>query len=226
MRRLLITTMVLCLLAAPVYAATEAIGDGMVKKAVRGGTNLFTGIVEVPMQIYKGYNNGLDLIKNRPLSKGVGAVLGMFRGIGHAAGRMSWGALELVGFWTANHKDNEGVGIPLDAEYAWEMGEQYSIFKPTLGEGVKPIGRKIVRGLGDAFVGIAELPMQTIRGKDEGNALVGFGRGVWFWLSREVYGMGNLMTCIVPNPKDNPGYPFDREYPWSPVEKGAKGRYK
>ena len=38
----------------------EDISLGMGKKAARGGVNLVTGIVEVPMQIYKGYNAGAD----------------------------------------------------------------------------------------------------------------------------------------------------------------------
>jgi len=115
MRKVVVVALVVLLLAPTAFAATEKIGEGMKEKAKRGAINLFTGIVEVPMQVYKGYNNGLDLIKNRPLSKGVGAVLGLFRGFGHAAGRVGWCATELFGFWTANHEDNDGVGIPFDA---------------------------------------------------------------------------------------------------------------
>ena len=222
MRKLVIAALIVLLLTPAVFASTENIGEGMKEKAKRGAINLCTGIVEVPMQVYKGYTNGLDLIKNKPLSKGVGAILGLFRGFGHAAGRVGWGATELFGFWTANHEDNDGVGIPFDAEYAWEMGEQYSVFKPTLGEGVKPIGRKLVRGLADAFVGIAELPGQAIRGKNEGNVWKGIGKGFWFWLSREVYGMGNIMTCIFPNSPDNPGYPLSDELPWTALTEELK----
>ena len=222
MKRAIIIFAACLFLTSSAYAATENIQEGMLNKAVRGGVNLITGIVEVPMQAYKGYENGFDFIKNRPLSKGVGAVLGLFRGFGHAAGRMSWGAMELFGFWTANHKDNENSGIPLDAEYAWQWGMQYSIFKPSIKEGVKPIGRKLGRGLADAFIGIAELPGQTIKGKEEGHVFRGLGRGVWYWLSREVYGFGNIFTCIVPNPKDNPGYPFNEEWPWSTLSQKVK----
>lgn len=222
MRKVVVIVLVLLLLAPAAFAATQNIKEGMIAKAKRGVINLFTGIVEVPMQVYKGYNNGLDLIENRPLSKGVGAILGLFRGFGHAAGRVGWGATELFGFWTANHADNDGVGIPFDAEYAWEMGEQYSIFKPTLGEGVKPIGKKLVRGFVDAFTGIVEVPGQAVRGKDAGNVWKGIGKGFWFWLSREVYGFGNILTCIVPNPPDNPGYPISDELPWTPLTERVK----
>jgi len=222
MKKLILLVMAICLMTSTAFAATENIKQGMVDKAVNGAVNLVTGIVEVPMQIYKGYNKGLDFIKNRPLSKGVGAVLGLFRGIGHAAGRMGWGAMELVGFWSANPQDNQGVGLPLDAKYSWEMGEQYSIFKPSLKEGIMPVPRKLGHGLANAFVGIAEVPGQIKLGKSEGKTLRGVGRGIWFWLSREVYGIGNIMTCIVPNPVDNPGYPFNGKWPWSTLSDTVK----
>jgi len=215
MRRIIALTLVILLMTSTVYAATDDAVQGMGAKAIRGAVNLFTGILEVPMQVYKGFNKGFEFIKNEAGSKTVGAILGLFRGFGHAAGRMSWGALELFGFWSANPEDNVGVGIPLDAEYAWEMGEQYSIFEPSLEEGVKPIGRKLGHGLANAFLGIAELPGQTINGTLEGNAIKGLGRGIWFWFSRELYGIGSIFSCIVPNPEDNPGYPFDGKWPWS-----------
>ena len=104
------------------YASTNNVPEGMGKKAIRGTINLVSGVVEVPMQVYKGYTNGFKPIKNPAGSKIVGIILGLFRGFGHAGGRTGWGALELYGFWTANPENNEGVGIPLDAEYAWQMG--------------------------------------------------------------------------------------------------------
>jgi len=222
MRKLIVLVSVCLFLASSAYAATEDIADGMYNKAKRGVINLFTGIIEVPVQTYKGYDKGFDFIGNKPLSKGVGTILGFFRGVGHAAGRISWGALELFGFWTANHRDNWDSGIPFDAKYAWEWGEQYSIFNPSLEDGVKPIGKKLGRGVADAFLGIAEIPGQTIKGNDEGNMLLGFGRGLWYWVSSEVYGIGNIFTCIVPNPKDNPGYAFDEEWPWTALATKVK----
>ena len=120
-----------------------------------------------------------------------------------------------MGFWTANPENNEGVGLPLDAQYAWEEGEQYSIFKPTLGEGLMPIPKKLGRGLANSLFGIAELPGQVFKGDAKGNVIFRLGRGIWFWLSREVYGFGGVAICLVPNPKDNPGYPFDGKWAWS-----------
>ncbi|PIW63749.1 MAG: hypothetical protein COW12_09635 [Candidatus Omnitrophica bacterium CG12_big_fil_rev_8_21_14_0_65_45_16] len=215
MQKLIGAILALLLVAPPLYAATDNIPSGMVHKAVRGGVNMVTGVVEIPMQIYKGYDKGFGLIKNNVGSKTVGTILGFFRGIGHAAGRVGWGGLELVGFWMANPADNEGVGIPFDAEYPWQMGEQYDLFKPSLAEGVKPIGRKLLHGFSDGLLGIAELPGQTLKGAREGNVLAGLGKGFWFWWSREIYGFGSVYTCLVPNPPDNPGYPMNGTWAWS-----------
>ena len=206
----------------PSFAATEDIKQGMIEKAKRGVVDMFTGIVELPVQTVKGYKKGFKHIKNEAGSKTVGTILGIFRGFGHAAGRTAWGAMELFGFWTANPADNDGIGVPLDAQYAWEEGVQYDLFDPSLKEGVKPMGRKLVRGLGNTFLGIAELPGQIIKGKNEGRLGQGIVRGVWFWLSRGVYGISNIYTALVPNHPDNPGYAFDGEWPWSTLSEETK----
>jgi len=205
----------MCAVVMPGYAATQDIKKGMVEKAKRGAIDLVTGIIELPMQIHKGYRKGFKPIKNEVGSKAVGTILGVLRGFGHAAGRIGWGAMELVGFWSANPADNDGVGIPLDAQYAWEEGTQYDLFHPSFGEGVKPIGRKLVRGVANTVLGIAELPGQILKGKKEGLPGEGILRGIWFWLSREVYGIGSIYTALVPNHPDNPGYAFNGEWPWS-----------
>lgn len=217
MKKIVVLVLAILLMTSTAYAASDDVLEGMGKKAVRGAVNLVTGIVELPVQIYKGYNKGFEPIESKGWSKTVGTILGFFRGVGHAAGRMSWGALELFGFWALNPEDNIDVGIPLDAEYAWEEGEQYSIFEPTLGEGIKPIGNKLWRGLANGFLGIAELPGQAMNGAYEGHPFIGLGKGVWYWFSREVYGIGEIFTCIVPNPKDNPGVAFPQEWPWDAI---------
>lgn len=214
-RSLVVLSLVSCLAATPSFAATTDVVGGMKDKAVRGVINLFTGIVELPVQICKGYRNGFGPIQNEVGSKTVGTILGVFRGLGHAAGRTGWGAHELFGFWSVNPEDNEGNGIPLDAEYAWEEGTQYNIFEPSLKEGIKPYGRKLLRGIANGFLGIAELPGQTIKGMHDGNVLKGLGKGVWYWFSREVYGMGLAYSFLLPNPADNPGVAFDGEWPWT-----------
>ena len=210
--------MVLALSGA--QAANENVAAGMGYKAVDGAINLVTGIVEWPMQTYKGYTNGLDLIKNKPASTTVGTILGFFRGIGHSVGRMGWGAEELFGFWTANPEDMKKNGLPFDSRYSWEWGNPYSVFKPTLKEGVTPIGMKLCHGVTDALIGIAEVPGQIKLGstatEEKGKELaLGAGRGVWYWWSREFNGFGNVLLCLVPNGEETQGYAYNGEWPWS-----------
>jgi len=215
MKKLSLLLAFVLLFSSPVYAAPDSIGEGMANKAIRGAVNLVTGIVEVPMQIYKGYDNGFPMIENTAGSKTVGTILGFFRGFGHAFGRVSWGAVELFGFWTANRVDNEGIGVPFDAEYAWEIGEQHSYFKPTLKEGLKPIPMKLGYGVSDGLLGILEVPGQIKLGLDDGNLPLGIGKGIWFWWSRTWYGFGSIYTCLVPNSPDNLGYEFNGDWAWS-----------
>jgi hypothetical protein len=216
MKRMLpaIAAMLLVITAPGAMADADEVVDGMADRAVRGATNAVTGIVEFPMQIVKGYQNGVGFIENEAGSKTVGVVLGFFRGIGHAAGRTGYGFMELFGFWAVAPEDNEDIGVPLDAEYAWEEGEQYSLFKPTLGEGIQPIPNKLLRGLGNGFLGIAELPGQILLGIDNGEVGTGIVKGIWFTLSRHMYGIGEAFGCLVPNPADTRGVTFDQEWPW------------
>lgn len=188
---------------------------GMVNKAARGGVNLITGIVEWPMQTYKGYKGGVGFIENEIGSKTAGTLIGLFlRGPGHAAGRTLSGGKDLFGFWTANRPDNEGIGVPLDAYYAWEEGERYSIFKPTLKEGIMPIPRKLGHGLANGIAGIVELPGQIVQGQKEGKLGTGIVEGVWFWWSRSYNGFGDIFLCLVPNPEKTAGVPWDEKWPW------------
>ena len=87
-KRVILVAALICLFFSSSVMAGE-ISDGMVDRGVRGVRNLFTGIIEVPMQIKKGYTNGVDFIDSDAGSKTVGTILGFFRGFGHAAGRMS-----------------------------------------------------------------------------------------------------------------------------------------
>lgn len=215
------------------YASADQGGQilpGMGKKAVRGAINVVTGIVEWPMQTAKGWSNGVGFIKNKPTSKTVGALLGFFfGGPGQFASREVWGFTELVGFWTANRPENRingvYVGVPVDAQYAWQWGSKYDMFKPTLTEGVKPYGYKLMYGLADGVAGVVELPSQIVVGVREGEPLTGVGKGLWYWWSREVYGLGGfgaIFACLASNPVDNPGYAYPGEWPWSGLTEGAK----
>ena len=100
---------------------SDEVMKGMGEKAKRGAINTLTGWIEIPAQIAKGYEYGWMGKEN---TGWVGAIGGIFAGIGTAAGRTLSGMGELSGFWAADPEDNERIGIPLDAEYAWEEGMQ------------------------------------------------------------------------------------------------------
>ncbi len=208
----ILATVVFLTCATAAHADTSEFVDSMLAKLWRGAVNTLTGWVELPAQIIKGYNEGfMDDESNKIL----GVVVGIFDGIGHSAGRTVSGLTDLFGFWAASPESNEGVGLPLDAEYAWEEGTPYNAFDPNLVDGaVKPVGKKLVRGLSNAFLGIAELPGQIVKNTSEGAVDLGIIKGLWYWLSREVYGFTDIWASILPNPADQVGMPFDEEYPW------------
>jgi len=194
------------------YAANEEVLDGMAAKLVRGVVNTFTGWIEFPMQIKKGWDEGFMANEDQKL---LGAVVGIFDGFGHSLGRTGSGLTDLFCFWAVNPESNEGVGFPLDAEYAWEEGEAYDIFEPDFYEGaVVPFGKKIIRGAGNSLLGVAELPGQIVKGVDEGEIGIGVIKGFWFWFSRGAYGMADIMTSLLPIPVDEMGYAFEEEWPW------------
>ena len=199
--------------ASAAYAVTtDELVDGMAKKAWRGAVNTFTGWVELPAQVIKGYNEGFMGDEGNKI---LGVVAGIFDGFGHSAGRTLYGVTELFGFWAANPVDNEGAGLPLDAEYAWEEGEPYDAFDPNLMEGaLKPVGTKLVRGLANGVLGIAELPGQITKGIQEGAPDLGIVKGLWYWMSRGVNGLSDVWTVLLPNPVDQKGVAFDEEWPW------------
>lgn len=206
------------LLCSAAIAEDMTVPQRIGNKAVRGAVDLVTGIVELPMQIVKGYDKGFGPIKNEPASRAVGTILGFFRGCGHTAGRITHGGRELFACWTADQPSNEGIGVPFDAERSWEWGEQYSILKPTLKEGVAPIGKKLTTGLANTFTGIVEVPMQIKKASDNNTSIAkGAAKGVYFFISRTIYGASDVMGLffLVPNQVDTYGYPYDGLYPWS-----------
>ena len=202
--------MAVLFLCSTAHGAADDIVTGMGKKFFRGLVNVLTGWVELPMQTVKGYNS--DKYAD---NKVLGAGAGFLEGICHTIGRTAWGAVELVGFWTANPEDNSGMGIPLDATFAWQEGEPYDCFDPNFTEAAfKPVSRKFLRGLGNALFGFAEFPSQIAKGIEEGATDFGIIKGLWFWYSREIYGIADVATALFPTPEDNPGYRFDEKYPW------------
>ena len=142
-------------------------------------------------------------------------LCGVIKGVGNSIGRTAWGALEVVGFWAANPKDNEGIGMPLDATYVWQEGEAYDCLNPNIGEAtLKPMGKKLLRGIGNSLFGFVEFPGQIAKGIKEGALDLGIIKGLWFWYSRQMCGIADVATVILPIPEENAGYAFDEEYPW------------
>lgn len=185
---------------------TEKFIGGMGTKFVRGVTNVFTGWIEIPVQISKGYKKACF----------GGAAVGIFTGVWHAAGRTFSGFYDMAGFWAADPASNEGVGIPLDAEYAWEDGCHYSLTDPKFSRAtMKPIGTKLARGLGNAAFGMLEVPGQMMKAMKCNAFDLGIGKGLWYWFSREIDGIYDIGTCVLPNPKDTKGLAFDEEWPWT-----------
>lgn len=152
-----------------------------------------------------------------------GAIVGIFDGIGHSAGRTLSGVTDIVGFWAASPRTNEGAGLPLDAEYAWEEGEPYDLFDPDFKEAtVMPVGKKLIRGLSNGLLGIVEIPGQIMKGVSEGAPDLGIVKGIWYFYSREVAGLSDIVTIILPNPEDTKGLAFDEEYPWEALVERIK----
>lgn len=187
---------------------TEQLVGGMGKKFVRGVTNVFTGWVEIPAQISKGYKKACF----------GGACVGVVTGIWHFTGRTASGFGDMAGFWAADPASNDTFGIPLDAEYAWEDGTHYSLTDPNFGTATMvPIGNKAVRGLGNLCFGILEVPGQLMKGMRAHACDWGAGKALWYWFSREMDGAYDVGTCIFPNPKDTMGMKFDEQKPWTAI---------
>lgn len=200
---------------ADVGRPSKEIAPGMLNKACRGFANLATGIVEWPVQTYKGTEGGVSFIKNRGLSRTVGFLKGLlFTGPSHVVGRSGSGAVELATFWAANRPNNQAVGFPLDDEYAWERGVSYDPLKPTFGKGVAPCGWKLAHGLTDGAFGFLEIPGQTVKGVRQKNGPKGIAKGFWYALSRTATGFGEAAFFLFPNPSDTCGRAWTESWPW------------
>ena len=192
---------------------TEELVGGMGKKFVRGVTNVFTGWVEIPVQISKGYKKACF----------GGACVGVVTGIWHFVGRTMSGFGDMSGFWAADPASNENIGIPLDAPYAWEEGTHYNLTDPNFGTAtMTPMGNKLVRGLGNACFGILEVPGQLVKGMRAHACDWGAGKALWYWFSREMDGVYDVATFLLPNPKDTAGMKFDEKWPWMALGLGDK----
>lgn len=209
---------------SPAQAASAEIGPGMGEKVKRGFIDTFTGWLEWPVQTVKGWKRGVSWIENETGSKITGTAIGLiFTGPAHAVGRTGSGLGELFGFWTANPTDNDGVGNPFDAEFAWDDGEAMGVFTPTLNDGLGRWGRKIGRGLGNGLLGWLDFPGQIVKGcRAEGAAGCGKGfvKGLWFGVSRTAYGFDDFFGFFLPNHKDQKGYAFEEKWAWESFNVG------
>jgi putative exosortase-associated protein (TIGR04073 family) len=225
MKKIIVSIMlVACMLAwtAGIASAaeTEKFIGGMGSKFVRGVINTFTGWIEFPAQIVKGFSRGFG---GDPDNKLAGVFVGIFDGVWQAVGRTMWGFRDMAGFWAADPANNDGIGIPLDAEYAWEDGTPYDPWKPDFAEGtIAPMGNKLLRGAGDALFGFVEIPGQIAKGIKLRAPDVGIGKGLWYWFSRELDGIYDVVTFFVPNPKDNKGLAFDEKWAWTALSEKTK----
>ncbi len=208
--------MVFLSFSTTVYAAADNLLDGMAKKAERGVVNSLTALWEFPMQIYKGFKNGVN---NDGENKLLGGLVGICDGVKHSLGRGISGLTDLVGFWAANPTDNEGIGLPLDAKYSWEEGDPYNPFDPSFAEAsLVPMKKKFMRGAGNTFLCLAELPGQITKGIKEEDPFLGLAKGIWYTGSRALHGISELLTVCLPAPKDQMGLAFDQEWPWDALQ--------
>jgi len=215
-RSLLYTIIILCVIflaptlaGAEEFSANESVFDGMKSKLGRGLVNTFTGWLEFPYQIAKGFRNGF---MGKEDNKLFGVALGGIKGLAYGVGRTASGLSDTLFFWAADPSDNIYVGIPLDAEYAWEEGVSYDMFKPDFTEAtIRPLVNKLFRGAGNTLFGFTEVPRQMGKG---GAWDMGISKGLWFWVSREISGIVDLATVACANPEYTAGTAFDEDMPW------------
>ncbi|MBF0253322.1 MAG: exosortase system-associated protein, TIGR04073 family [Candidatus Omnitrophica bacterium] len=222
MKKVFSLVLVLMLLVTQVsYADAGEVVTGMGQKLFRGFVNTFTGFIEFPMQIKKGWDRGFLGDENNRVA---GAFLGIFSGLGHAAGRTLSGVGEVVSFWAPDPENNEGIGLPLDAEYAWQEGEAYDIMDPNLAEGLLyPMGRKLFRGLGNAVLAPVEIPGQIIKGIKNRSFDLGILKGLWYTYGRATEGCFDISGFIFPNPVDNKAVAYDEKWPWDALLNSING---
>ncbi|MFA6218034.1 MAG: exosortase system-associated protein, TIGR04073 family [Candidatus Omnitrophota bacterium] len=215
MKKVSVFLVLFCFLfSLPVFAQESNYLASAAVKAKHGVINTLTGWLELPFQIMKGFESGIGEQGNNKL---LGGVAGILRGVFHGIGRTASGILELTTCVLPNPSDNEGIGIPLDSEYAWEKGSPYSIHK----QGVVPVGEKLVRGVVNTIAGIVEMPGQLNKATQENTALAiikGIGKAVIYPVSRIISGVFDLITFPLPNDSKQHGPAFDEEQPWDALK--------
>ena len=223
MKKAPLMVMLLFVFAVGTFASEDNAFYGCVNKFTRGVVNIATGWVELPMQIAKGYrkgyNNGVDgkiNLKNMPAaSRSIGALNGLFRGIGHAAGRTVWGFVDCGTCWAKDRADNKNMLFLLDGEYAWSEGEPKYFCCPQAMNGVRKVGYRASRGLDDFVFAGAEIPCQTKVYWDRyrnGMVVLGALDGLWLCTSRLANGATELGLCWLPSPEERLQVPYNANH--------------
>jgi putative exosortase-associated protein (TIGR04073 family) len=208
----ILLTIALIFSTTAVYAESQDLMGGMFNKCERGIVDLLSFWVEIPAQVVKGYYKGFAGDEHQKI---LGASVGIFTGTHVAIGRALSGAGNLISFWAANPASNDNIGVPFDAKLAWEEGEPYDLFYPSFTEAtIVPTGNKLLRGVNNLVFGIAEIPGQILKGINEGEPATGLIKGFWYWGSREVQGIIDIISVFHPNHEHHEGVAFDEENAW------------
>jgi len=195
-------------------AVEEDVKWGMVENISHGLVNIVTGWWEVPVHMYKGYNEGVERLESPSASRTAGGVLGFFRGGSHAMGRTGWGFIQVLGFWARNPESNDGLRQIQDSEYSWELGERKNFCCPTWKDGGRMMGERVKRGVYNAGGAVTEIPCQVRKSFREETYWDGLPKGVWFSLSRMVFAFGDLLLFPVAGPEENYNVPFEQVNGW------------
>lgn len=209
MKKKIIFSLLICslLLSFSLYAQTPNYAVACANKTKQGVANILTSWLEVPCQIAKGFNHGFG---GEGKSQIIGGFFGFFRGIIHGVGRLGCGCIQLATFFLPNPQNNDGVGIPLDSQFAWEEGTQYSI----VNQGIEPVGRKAFRGIINTLFWPLEFPGQLVKGFRQDKPFKGIAKALTFPFARLGYGIYDLTTVVLPNETEGYGYPLNEKLPW------------
>ena len=91
----------------------------------------------------------------------------------------------------------------------------HNLFDPTFTDAtLTPVVNKFLKGVGNTLFGFMEVPNQIKKGIYRGTPTTGALKGLWFWGSREISGVYDIVTTPLPNPEYTVGICFDEEWPW------------
>lgn len=209
-RSLGVAVMMLILVSGPLRGAELGEDErGLRNKGFTGTINLVSGLIEIPMQTYKGLKMGYPKFEELPgMSKFTGGVGGLWRGVWHATGRLLLGAYQMAGFWTANPADNDTVGTRFDSEYAFDL-DMPGIGDPDENWWFRM--NKMQRGTSNLVGGLVEIPYQFYNGCEERRPFQGLGKGLWYAGSRLFCGAYELASFCFPSEDRTHGYIYHEE---------------